>query len=142
MSNKPYISASKSVEWETPKWLFDELNSEFNFTIDVCATHDNAKCDRYFTIKEDGLSQQWTNERVWMNPPYGREITKWVRKAYYQRFKAQIIVALLPSYTSAAWFHDYIYNKAEIRFLRGRLKFSNKEGAPFGSIIVIWVNPD
>lgn len=140
MNDRGYMPISKSVEWATPKWLFDELNLEFGFTIDVCASEDNAKCDRYFSIKDNGLEQSWKNERVWMNPPYGSEITAWIKKAHYQQHKAKLIVALLPAKTSTKWFHAYIYNKTELRFLEGRLKFSNSGSAPFGSMIVIWHN--
>ena len=142
MSDKPYIASSNSVEWSTPKWLFDELNLEFGFTLDVCASLDNAKCDRFFSIKDNGLEQSWKNEDIWMNPPYGTEITKWIKKAHYQQHKANVIVALLPARTSTKWFHKYIYHRTEIRFLKGRLKFSNSGSAPFGSMIVIWRNAD
>lgn len=130
--------SSKSYEWETPKDFFDELNNEFGFTLDVCASVDNAKCDRFFTIKDNGLAQQWTNETVWMNPPYGDHITDWIKKAHYQQHKANVIVALLPARTDTRWFHAYIYNKTEIRFLKGRLRFSGKDPAPFPSMVVIW----
>jgi len=131
--NKGLYTSNKD-DWETPQELFDELDREFHFTLDVCATEDNAKCDRFYTKENDGLSKDWLDEMVFMNPPYGREIGKWVEKA--SQYK---VAALLPARTDTKWFHDYIYNKAEIRFIKGRLKFSNsKNSAPFPSMIVIF----
>jgi len=126
-----------SDEWATPQTLFDELDSEFQFTLDPCATPENAKCARFFTRAEDGLSRSWAGERVFCNPPYGREIAGWVKKLAEQR--TAISVGLLPARTDTAWFHDYISGKAEVRFLRGRLKFGgSKKDAPFPSMVVIW----
>ena len=134
MINKGLFTSDKD-DWETPQELFDELDKEFHFTLDVCATEKNAKKGSYFTKEEDGLKQDWTNDACWMNPPYGREIGKWVKKAS----ESEATVCLLPARTDTRWFHDYIYNKAEIRFLKGRLKFSNsKNSAPFPSMIVIF----
>lgn len=128
------LFTSNTGEWETPQELFDELNREFNFTVDVCATRKNAKCELYWSKNFDGLLTDWKNEICWMNPPYGREIGKWVEKASKNK-----VVALLPARTDTKWFHEYIYNKHEIRFLKGRLKFSNsKNSAPFPSMIVIF----
>src|SRR3990167_10382521 len=107
--------SSKTDEWETPQAFFDELNKEFNFTTDVCATTENAKCFFYYDKEKDGLSQNWDDLRCWMNPPYGREIGKWVKKASEAR--GGVVVCLLPARTDTKWFHDYIYNKAEIRLL-------------------------
>jgi len=130
------LFTSKTDEWETPQELFDKLNREFNFTLDPCATKENAKCDKFYTKKENGLIQDWSGERVFMNPPYGRVIGKWVKKA--SESKAEIVVCLLPARTDTKWFHDYIYHKAEIRFLKGRIKFGGgKNSAPFPSMIVI-----
>lgn len=126
--------SSKTPEWSTPQVLFDELNTEFNFTLDPCATKENFKCPKYYTKKQDGLSKDWTGERVFMNPPYGREIGLWVKK-----LSEMGGVALLPARTDTRWFHEYIYKKAEIRFLKGRLKFGDsKNSAPFPSMIVIF----
>lgn len=128
--------SSKNLEWETPQELFDELDKEFNFECDVCATKENAKCDRYLTKANDGLSWSWNWDSNWMNPPYGREIGKWVKKASEAK---GLVVALLPARTDTAWFHNYILGKAEIRFLKGRLKFGkSKNSAPFPSMIVIF----
>ena len=133
--------SSKSNEWATPQNLFDELNNEFNFTLDPCATDENAKCSKYFTIEDDGLSKDWSNDVVFMNPPYGREIKKWVKKAYEENLKGATIVCLIPARTDTTYWHDFIFDKADdIRFLRGRLKFGNsKNSAPFPSAIVVYL---
>jgi site-specific DNA-methyltransferase (adenine-specific) len=130
------LFTSNTPEWETPQELFDELDREFNFEVDVCATKENAKCKKYYTKKDDGLFKGWYGN-VWCNPPYGREIGKWVARAFLHSHKG-VIVMLLPARTDTKWFHDYIYNKAEIRFLKGRVKFSGKGPAPFPSMIVVF----
>jgi len=129
--------SSKTNEWSTPQDFFNELNKEFNFTLDPCATEENAKCKKFYTQGDDGLLQSWDNEIVFCNPPYGREIKHWVKKA--SEAKDGIVVMLIPARTDTAYFHDYIYDKAEIRFIRGRLKFGDsKNSAPFPSMIVIF----
>ena len=139
-----YIPKAESVEWETPQETFDKLDTEFHFTLDPCATSNNAKCDKFFTIKDDGLSKSWSGERVFMNPPYGRDLPNWIAKAFFESIYAEIIVALLPARTDTKWFHDFVYHKTEIRLLRGRQKFVRPDGktgtAPFPSMIVIWRN--
>ena len=131
------LYSSKTDLWETPQYLFDTLNNEFHFDIDVCATPDNAKCVKYFTPQIDGLSQEWRGT-CWCNPPYGRRIGAWVQKAAESNANT---VMLLPARTDTAWFHNYIYGKAEVRFIRGRLKFGDsKNSAPFPSMIVIFIN--
>lgn len=132
--------SSKTNEWATPQHLFDELYKEFNFTLDPCATHENAKCEKYFTEKENGLLQDWSDDVVFMNPPYGREIKHWIKKAYEESLKGAIVVCLIPARTDTMYWHDYIFGKAfDIRFLRGRLKFGDsKNSAPFPSAIVIY----
>lgn len=132
--------SSKTNEWATPQNTFDELNAEFNFTLDPCATDENAKCDKYFTVEDDGLIQDWSNDVVFMNPPYGRDIKHWVRKAYEENLKGATVVCLIPSRTDTTYWHDYIFGKAsDIRFLRGRLKFGNsKNSAPFPSAIIVF----
>lgn len=140
MANSVHFS-SKSSEWETPTDLFDSLNDEFGgFTLDPCCTAVTAKCPRYYTVEDNGLSKSWSDERVFMNPPYGRAISYWVRKAYMESLTGALVVCLLPARTDTAYWHDYIFGKAkEIRFLRGRLKFSNaKHSAPFPSAIVVF----
>lgn len=140
MINKGLFT-SNTPEWETPQDLFDELNKEFSFTLDVCATKENAKCKTYLTKEDDGLSKNWPAVSGggwrWCNPPYGREIKHWVEKAS----KARKTVCLLPARTDTKYFHDYIYKQpnTEIRFIKGRLKFSGSaNSAPFPSMIVIF----
>ena len=129
--------SSKSDEWETPQDLFDELDEYFQFDLDVCATPDNAKCSRFYTKEDDGLSKNWI-ETCWMNPPYGREIGKWVAHAYERSLFGATVVCLLPARTDTRWWHDYC-TKGEITFLKGRLKFSNAEfNAPFPNAIVVF----
>ena len=132
--------SSKTNEWSTPQAFFDELNKEFNFTLDPCATSENAKCTKYFTVEDDGLKQDWSNDVVFMNPPYGRKIKYWVQKAYEESLKGATVVCLIPARTDTAYWHDYIFGKADdIRFLRGRLKFGDsKNPAPFPSAIIIY----
>lgn len=136
--NTKVMFSSKTDLWETPQYLFDKLDSEFYFDVDVCALPDNAKCKKYYTPEQDGLSQPWTGV-CWCNPPYGREIGKWVEKAYNSAKDGALVVMLLPARVDTRWFHDYIYNKAEVRFIRGRLKFGKlKNNAPFPSMIVVF----
>lgn len=135
MNNNVHFS-SKTPEWETPKDFFDKIQSEFNLDMDVCATNKNHKLRDWWTRKDDGLTQDWKPWRCWMNPPYGREIGKWIAQA--ATGGAKIVVALLPARTDTRWFHDYIYGKAEIRFVRGRLHFSEGGRAPFPSMVVIF----
>ena len=121
--------------WETPQDFFNDLNKEFCFNLDVCALPENAKCEKYFTPEMDGLAQCWEGV-CWCNPPYGRQIGKWVEKAYKS---SCTVVMLLPARTDTRWFHDYVYGKAEIRFVRGRLRFGGAEwNAPFPSMVVIY----
>lgn len=130
--------SSKQDEWSTPQWLFDALNAEFGFTLDPCATAANAKCERFFTGKEDGLAQNWGRHVVFMNPPYGRAIARWMRKAYESVQWGATVVCLIPARTDTRWWHEYAM-KGRIRFLRGRLKFGNaRHGAPFPSAIVVF----
>lgn len=123
--------------WETPQWLFDELDSEYRFWLDVCATEENTKCTAYFSKDVDGLKQPWKG-KCWMNPPYGREIGKWMKKAYESSLNGAVVVCLVPSRTDTAWWHEYAM-KGKIQFLRGRLKFGgHKNSAPFPSAIVVF----
>ena len=121
--------------WSTPQDVFDELNKEFHFTLDPCSTHENAKCKKHYTKVDDGLSQNWDGEVVFMNPPYGREISKWIDKAVLSK---ATVVMLIPSRTDTRWFHDHLYQNCELRFLKGRLKFGDAvNSAPFPSLIAI-----
>lgn len=140
--NKEVMFSSKKVEWETPQDFFDKLNEEFSFTLDAAALPENAKCKYYYTPENSGLHKEW-NGSVWCNPPYGRKETgEWVKKAYEEHLRGcETIVMLLPARTDTKWFHEYIYGKAEIRFVKGRLKFGgSKDAAPFPSMVVIYRN--
>lgn len=137
MINKALFT-SNTEEWATPQAFFEELNKEFNFTLDPCATQENAKCKKYFTKDQNGLLQSWAGETVFCNPPYGRQIAKWVKKASDEAKNGATVVLLIPARTDTTYFHEYIYNKHEIRFIRGRLYFGDGEGrAPFPSMVVI-----
>lgn len=129
------LFSSASDNWATPQDVFDRLDAEFNFELDPCADDQNHKCARYFTKAQDGLIQDWGGARIFCNPPYGRDIGKWVEKCS----KQDLAVMLLPARTDTRWFHEFIYEKAEIRFLKGRLKFGDsKNSAPFPSMIVVF----
>lgn len=126
--------------WETPDFLFDELNKLYRFDLDVCADKDNAKCEKFYSKEENGLAQVWHRDgkRIWMNPPYGRKIIDWIRKAYIESQHDCVVVCLLPARTDTKWFHD-LCTHGDITFLRGRLKFgSSKNAAPFPSMIVVF----
>lgn len=130
--------SSATVEWATPWDVFNPLNGEFGFTLDVCALPENAKCARYFTPDDDGLAQDWTGDVCWMNPPYGRAIGDWMGKAYREWHKGATVVCLVPARTDTRWWHDYAV-KGEIRFIKGRVKFGgHKNPAPFPSAIVVF----
>lgn len=137
------LFTSNSNEWETPQKVYDELNREFDFTLDPSSSEKNHKCDKYFTLSENGLEKSWKGERVFCNPPYGREIVKWIEKGYSEVLSndCQVVVFLIPARTDTRYFHDYIYNQFEIRFIKGRIKFEknkiSQSSAPFPSMIVI-----
>lgn len=129
--------SSKNNEWETPVDLFDKLQKKYHFDLDVCATSQNTKCPVYFSKEINGLNQPWYGI-CWMNPPYGKEIGAWMKKAYESSLKGAKVVCLIPARTDTAWWHDYAM-KGKIEFLRGRLKFSgHKNSAPFPSAIVVF----
>lgn len=133
--------SSGKDDWETPQDLFNNLNAEFSFTLDPCCTTQTAKCKKYYTPNENGIVQDWQGETVFCNPPYSNgKQNEWVKKCYDEAKKPNTtVVALLPARTDTARFHDYILGKAEIRFLRGRLKFGgNSNPAPFPSMVVVW----
>lgn len=142
MSINKGLFSSASNEWATPIAFFRELDAEFHFNLDPCCTHENAKCERHFTLADDGLSRSWGGCRVFCNPPYGRDLHKWVRKAYEESHKPDtLVVLLIPARTDTSYFHEWIYHKAEIRFIRGRLHFNeSKQGAPFPSMVAIFNN--
>ncbi len=138
MSLNAGMMTSKTDLWETPQDFFDKLDSEFSFDLDACALPENAKCAAYFDPEQDGLSQPWRGT-VWCNPPYGRQIGKWVKKAAESAMAGATVVMLLPARTDTKWFHQYIYGKSEIRFIPGRLKFLGaKYNAPFPNMVVIF----
>jgi phage N-6-adenine-methyltransferase len=148
--------SSKALDWETPQAFFDTVNAEFDLQLDVCATPANAKLQAFFTPAEDALGRKWSvaygiddlggcavplPARCWMNPPYGREIGKWMKKAYEESLMGALVVCLVPTRTDTAWWHDYAA-KGEIRFVRGRLKFGgSKWNAPFPCALVIFRPP-
>jgi phage N-6-adenine-methyltransferase len=128
--------------WGTPPELFAELDAEFHFTLDPCATAKTAKCARFYAEADDGLSKSWAGERVFMNPPYGREIYPWTKKAREEAEGGALVVGLLPASTDLAWWHDDIVGRAEVRYIRGRVRFLT--GGPyrasgfFPSVVVVW----
>lgn len=145
MNNVHFKSGNK--EWETPESLFIPLKKEFHIVLDTCASEGNTKCNAWYDKKINSFTKDWhaaiaaigKNKAGWMNPPYGRGIDKWVKKAYDEAAKGATIVALLPARTDTSWFHNYIHNKHEVRFLKGRIKFVDaKSSAPFPSMIVIF----
>ena len=134
------LYSSRSDLWSTPQDFFDKLNDEFHFDLDACAIPENAKCERFYSPEQDGLSQPWTGN-VWCNPPYGKDISKWIAKAQNEiKQNANVIVLLVHARTDTRWFHEYLYNKpnVELRFVKGRLKFGGgANNAPFPSMIAI-----
>lgn len=136
----PLISSSKSDQWATPQQWFDYLDLEFKFTLDPCADANNAKCKNFFSPEDDGLSKSWAGERVFMNPPYGREIGKWMKKAYRECVESHaLVVCLVPARVDTAWWHEYAAKASDIRFPVGRIKFGDASApAPFPVAIVIF----
>jgi phage N-6-adenine-methyltransferase len=131
------LFGNRRTDWETPPELFERLDREFRFTLDVCATRANRKCTAYFSNERNGLRQAWSG-RCWMNPPYGRAIGRWIAKALQESRKA-LVVALLPARTDTAWWQDGVMRAREIRLLRGRLRFVGaKAPAPFPSAIAVF----
>lgn len=128
--------------WETPPEIFGPLDEEFNFTLDPCATEATAKCPVYFTEAQNGLEQSWAEHRVFMNPPYGREVYAWTRKAKTEAALGALVVGLLPASTDLAWFHDDVIGHAEIRYIRGRVRFLTdgpyRASSFYGSVVAIW----
>lgn len=118
-------TSSKSNEWETPQEFFDKYNAIYNFDMDVCATDENHLVDKYWTEEDDSLTKDWGNNVCWMNPPYGRSIKHFIKKAYEESLKGATVVCLIPSRTDTSWWHDYVM-KGKIEFIRGRLKFINR----------------
>lgn len=133
------LFSSRTEEWETPDYVFLALKKEFDFQVDVCATSENAKCKIYFDKSVDGLKREWSPFRCWMNPPYGRNIAKWMKKAFTESQIGALVVCLIPSRTDTRWWHDWVMKSSEIRFVSGRISFGDsKNSAPFPSCIVIF----
>lgn len=129
--------SSETNEWPTPQWLFDALDKEFGFTLDPCSNGENAKCEKYFTMFDSGLTKDWGQETVFMNPPYS-ECLDWMRKAYGAAQAGATVVCLVPSRTDTEWWHRFAM-KGEIRFLKGRLKFGDAiNSAPFPSVVIVF----
>lgn len=134
------MTSSNTDEWASPQDLFDTLDATFHFTLDPCATPENAKCAKFYTKEQDGLKQEWGEAVIWCNPPYGREIGKWIQKCAEHR---GVAVMLIPARTDTRWWHSYIDKNpdAHVYFLKGRLKFGNaKNCAPFPSALVVFTN--
>lgn len=140
---KPYMPgnvhfSSQTDLWATPEDLFQELDREFGFTLDVCALPSNAKCPSYFTPEQDGLVQTWSGV-CWMNPPYGRHIGKWLQRAFENSQQGAVVVCLIPARTDTKWWHDFVTKASEVRFVKGRLHFGGSvTPAPFPSAIVVF----
>ena len=142
--NTDLFFSCKTDQWETPQDFFDQLDKEFHFTLDPCADEANHKCERYFTKEQDGLQQDWSGETVFCNPPYGRKVGKWVEKCFREVYSGgcHCAVLLLFANTDTRWFHDWIYHKAEVRFIKGRLKFGGgRVNSPKPSMVVIYRKP-
>ena len=135
------LTSTGNIVAETPKYLFDKISSIFNFSLDVCALPENAKCENYYTPKDDGLSKPWRGG-VWCNPPYGREISSWVKKAYEESQKEynSFVLMLLPARTDTIWWWDCVQGKATLFFIKGRVKFGDHNvGAPFPSVLALYM---
>ena len=133
--------SSKKMDWATPWELFRVWDiSHGPFTLDVCATPKNAKCGVYYTPEMNSLTKRWSGV-CWMNPPYGREIGRWIAKAVgeVQKGHADRVVCLLPARTDTAWWHELVMPYGFAHFLRGRVRFEGAEhAAPFPSAIVVF----
>ena len=141
MEMTPGLTSTGNIVAETPKYLFDKISSIFNFSLDVCALPENAKCKNYYTPKDDGLSKPWRGG-VWCNPPYGREISSWVKKAYEESQKEynSFVLMLLPARTDTKWWWDWVQGKATLFFIKGRVKFGDHNvGAPFPSVLALYM---
>lgn len=138
MNHNP-MHASNRNEWETPDWLFARVNGIYSLSIDVCALPKNAKLPRYWSPADDGLAQDWSAERCWMNPPYGKQIAAWCKKAADESANGAFVVALLPARTETRWWFDYVLRARLIRFLKGRLRFGDMTtNAPFPNALIVW----
>jgi phage N-6-adenine-methyltransferase len=135
--------SSETDLWSTPQAFYDRLNAEFNFTLDPCSDGTNNKCALYFTAEQDGLAQEWAPHTTFMNPPYGRAIADWIRKAYEESCNGATVVILIPARTDTKYWHDYVMKAEEIRLIKGRLKFGDStNSAPFPSAVVVFRQHD
>jgi len=133
------LYSSRSEEWPTPQDFFEQLDEEFGFTLDPCATESNAKCPSFFTRHQDGLQQDWGSNRVFCNPPYGKQMRLWACKCLEASKRGALVVLLAHARTDTRWFHDVVYGRAELRFIRGRLKFGEAQtSAPFPSLVAVF----
>jgi site-specific DNA-methyltransferase (adenine-specific) len=124
--------SSQSAEWETPQDFFDRLNQTHNFTLDPCSTLANTKCPTHYVKAQDGLSQDWGGHKVFVNPPYGREMKRWVKKSFEESQKPNTtVVMLIPARTDTQYWHDYCMKADIIYFVKGRLHFKNKAAADY-----------
>jgi len=131
--------SSETDEWSTPQSFYDKLNNKFKFDLDVCALPSSAKCEVFFTPEDDGLNKDWFahGKTIWMNPPYGREIGKWMQKACVEANKGCTVVCLVPARVDTKWWYNSC-QRGEISFVKGRLKFGGAtNSAPFPSAVVV-----
>ena len=134
------LFSSKTGEWATPQEFFNKLDWRFGkFTLDPCATNDNHKAKKYYTLEDNGLAQDWEGETVFVNPPY-RNLSEWVEKGYRESQKDDTkVVMLIPARTDTKYWHKYVMRASEIHFIKGRLKFGDsKNSAPFPSAVVVF----
>jgi len=134
------LYSSATDEWATPRSFFAKLHRRYKFTLDPCATSDNACCPLYFTKADDGLKQDWGTYRIFCNPPYGRTLGAWARKSFEASQRGALVVLLVPARTDTAWFHDWVWGKAKVEFIRRRVRFGNAEAsAPFPSMLAVYL---
>ena len=124
--NTELMFSSALDSWATPYDFFKTLNEKYQFVMDICAAHETAKCSIYYTKEDNCLDKKWPAGYVFMNPPYGREIGKFIKKAYQESLTGTTTVCLLPARTDTKWFHDYC-TKGQIDFIKGRLIFGTEE---------------
>ena len=138
-NTRALMFSSDSMLWATPEDFFNKLNNKYKFTLDPCADHQNHKCDKYYTVEDDGLSKSWKNEIVFMNPPYGKHTATWMAKAWNEAKKGATVVCLVPARTDTRWWHRYCMRASKIYFVKGRLKFGgNQNPAPFPSAVIVF----
>lgn len=142
----PAMFSSEREDWATPSELVKALAADFGpFDLDPCATAASAKAPTFYTLEDDGLAQCWAPRRVFLNPPYGRVIGKWIHKARTEGERGAVVVALIHARTDTRWWHADVEGHARlIRFLPRRVRFIGPEGqrvgAPFPSVVVVWGN--